>query len=143
MFLQSIEKEVAVDLESLNNTLTNYNHYLQRLFMTLDATQFILKPLDALQLADDFNKILKYNGRLAIRDVRYLDDAQTEFYKNLCSDIISNYNEVYKLETSNGGNLGIATQIIENDEKQVDLSIFNYDKKLIEYETLQYLKGVQ
>ena len=84
MFLQSIEKEVAVDLVSLQTTLMTYNNYLQRLFLTLDSTKFILKPLDALQLADDFNKIVKYKGRLEIHHVRYLDDKQTEFYNNIC-----------------------------------------------------------
>ncbi len=88
MFLQSIEKEVAVDLVSLQTVLTSYNNYLQKLFLTLDSTKFILKPLDALQLADDFNKIVKFKGRLEIHHVRYLDDKQTEFYKNLCRDII-------------------------------------------------------
>ena len=104
MFLQSIEKEVAVDLVSLQTTLMTYNNYLQRLFLTLDSTKFILKPLDALQLADDFNKIVKYKGRLEIRHVQYLNEKQTKFYINLCNDIISNYNEVLELETSNGGN---------------------------------------
>ena len=93
MFLQSIEKEVAVDLISLQTVLTSYNHYLQKLFLTLDSTKFILKPLDALQLADDFNKIHKYKGRLEIRHVRYLDDKQTTFYINICNDIISNFYE--------------------------------------------------
>ena len=142
MFLQSIEKEVAVDLVSLQTTLMTYNNYLQRLFLTLDSTKFILKPLDALQLADDFNKIVKYKGRLEIHHVRYLDDKQTEFYNNLCRDIISNYNEVLELETNNGGNLAIADAIVENDEKRVDLAIFNYDKKVIDNEMLADIKGV-
>lgn len=142
MFLQSIEKEVAVDLVSLQTVLTSYNNYLQKLFLTLDSTKFILKPLDALQLADDFNKIVKYKGRLEIRHVRYLDDKQTEFYNNICRDIISNFNEVLELETSNGGNLAIATEIVENDEKRVDLAIFNYDKHLLEYDVLNRIKGV-
>ena len=142
MFLQSIEKEVAVDLVSLQTTLMTYNNYLQRLFLTLDSTKFILKPLDALQLADDFNKIVKYKGRLEIHHVRYLDDKQTEFYNNICRDIISNYNEVLELETNNGGNLAIADAIVENDEKRVDLAIFNYDKKLIDNEMLADIKGV-
>lgn len=142
MFLQSIEKEVAVDLISLQTTLMAYNHYLQKLFLTLDSTKFILKPLDALQLADDFNKILKYKGRLEIRHVRYLDDRQSEFYINICRDIISNYNEVLKLETENGGNLAIANRIIENDEKRVDLSIFNYNSHLLENDLLTGIKGV-
>ena len=142
MFLQSIEKEVAVDLVSLQTTLMTYNNYLQRLFLTLDSTKFILKPLDALQLADDFNKIVKYKGRLEIHHVRYLDDKQTEFYNNLCRDIISNYNEVLELETNNGGNLAIADVIVENDEKRVDLAIFNYDKKVIDNEMLADIKGV-
>ena len=142
MFLQSIEKEVAVDLTSLQTTLATYNNYLQRLFITLDSTQFILKPLDALQLADDFNKIRKYKGRLEIRHVRYLDDKQTEFYIGICNDIISNYYEVLELETNNGGNLAIAEAIVENDEKKVDLAIFNYDKHLLDYEVLNSIKGV-
>lgn len=142
MFLQSIEKEVAVDLVSLQTTLMTYNNYLQRLFLTLDSTKFILKPLDALQLADDFNKIVKYKGRLEIHHVRYLDDKQTEFYNNLCRDIISNYNEVLELETNNGGNLAIATEIVENDEKRVDLAIFNYNKHLLGYDILKDIKGV-
>lgn len=142
MFLQSIEKEVAVDLTSLQTTLATYNNYLQRLFLTLDSTQFILKPLDALQLADDFNKIRKYKGRLEIRHVRYLDDKQTEFYIGICNDIISNYYEVLELETNNGGNLAIAERIVENDEKKVDLAIFNYDKHLLDYEVLNSIKGV-
>lgn len=142
MFLQSIEKEVAVDLVSLQTTLMTYNNYLQRLFLTLDSTKFILKPLDALQLADDFNKIVKYKGRLEIHHVRYLDDKQTEFYNNICRDIISNYNEVLELETNNGGNLAIADAIVENDEKRVDLAIFNYDKKVIDNEMLADIKGV-
>ena len=142
MFLQSIEKEVAVDLISLQTVLTSYNHYLQKLFLTLDSTKFILKPLDALQLADDFNKIHKYKGRLEIRHVRYLDDKQTEFYIGICNDIISNYDEVLELETNNGGNLAIATEIVENDIKQVDLSIFNYEGHLLEYELLKDIKGV-
>lgn len=142
MFLQSIHKEVSVDLISLQTTLMTYNQYLQRLFITLDATKYILKPLDALQLADDFNKIWKYKGRLEIRHVQYLDEAQSEFYINLCNDIISNFNEVLELETSNGGNLAIANEIVENDEKRVDLSIFNYDKTLIDGDHLQKLKGV-
>ena len=142
MFLQSIEKEVAVDLTSLQTTLATYNNYLQRLFITLDSTQFILKPLDALQLADDFNKIRKYKGRLEIRHVRYLDDKQSEFYISICNDIISNYYEVLELETNNGGNLAIAEAIVENDEKKVDLAIFNYDKHLLDYEVLNSIKGV-
>lgn len=142
MFLQSIEKEVAVDLVSLQTVLTSYNNYLQKLFLTLDSTKFILKPLDALQLADDFNKIVKFKGRLEIHHVRYLDDKQTEFYNNLCRDIISNYNEVLKLEINNGGNLEIANEIVENDEKRVDLAIFNYNKHLLEYDILKDIKGV-
>ena len=142
MFLQSIEKEVAVDLVSLQTTLMTYNNYLQRLFLTLDSTKFILKPLDALQLADDCDKIFKYKLRLEIRDVRYLDESQTEFYINICNDILSNYDEVYKLEISNGGNLGIATEIIESGKKEVDLSIFNYNQHLLESETLKGIKGV-
>ena len=125
MFLQSIEKEVAVNLVSLQTTLMTYNQYLQRLFLTLDSTKFILKPLDALQLAEDFNKIYKYKQRLEIRHVQYLDEKQTLFYINVCNDIISNFNEVLELETSNGGNLAIANELVENDEKRVDLSIFN------------------
>jgi len=142
MFLQSINKEVAVDLVSLQDTLINYNGYLQRLFLTLDTTKWILKPLDALQLADDFQKILKYKGRLEIRHVQYLTEKETNFYIDVCNDIISNYNEVYDLETSNGGNLGIATEIIENDKKEVDLSIFNYEGHLIDYDILKDIKGV-
>ena len=142
MFLQSIEKEVAVDLISLQTTLQTYNHYLHRLFLTLDATNFILKPLDALQLADDLYKIRKYKGRLEIRHVQYLDEAQSDFYINICNDIISNYNEILKLETSNGGNLAIADAIVENDEKKVDLAIFNYDKHLLDNELLTGIKGV-
>lgn len=142
MFLQSINKEVAVNLDSLTNNLRTYNQYLQRLFLTLDATQFILKPLDALQLADDFNKIHRYKRRLEIRHVQYLNDEQSEFYINLCNDIISNYDEILQLEISNDGNLGIANAIVENDEKRVDLSIFNYDKTLIDGDHLQKLKGV-
>ena len=142
MFLQSIDKEVSVDLISLQTTLMTYNHYLQRLFLTLDATKYILKPLDALQLADDYNKIWKYKGRLEIRHVRYLDDKQSEFYIGICNDIISNFNEVLELETSNGGNLAIATEIVEKDQKQVDLSIFNYNKHLLDYEMLADIKGV-
>ena len=98
--------------------------------------------MDALQLADDFNKIVKYKGRLEIHHVRYLDDKQTEFYNNICRDIISNYNEVLELETNNGGNLAIADAIVENDEKRVDLTIFNYDKKVIDNEMLADIKGV-
>ena len=93
-------------------------------------------------MADDFNKILKYKGRLEIRHVRYLDDRQSEFYINICRDIISNYNEVLKLETENGGNLAIANRIIENDEKRVDLSIFNYGSHLLENDLLTGIKGV-
>ena len=142
MFLQSIQKEVSVDLKSLQYTLTTYNQYLQRLFLTLDATNFILKPLDALQLADDLNKIRRYKGRLEIRHVQYLNEAQSDFYINLCNDIISNYNEILELEISNDGNLGIANAIVENDEKRVDLAIFNYDKTLIDNEMLAGIKGV-
>lgn len=142
MFLQSIEKEVAVNLVSLQTTLMTYNQYLQRLFLTLDSTKFILKPLDALQLAEDFNKIYKYKQRLEIRHVQYLDEKQTLFYINVCNDIISNFNEVLELETSNGGNLAIANEIVENDEKRVDLSIFNYNTHLLEYDILKDIKGV-
>lgn len=142
MFLQSIEKEVAVNLVSLQTTLMTYNQYLQRLFLTLDSTKFILKPLDALQLAEDFNKIYKYKQRLEIRHVQYLDEKQTLFYINVCNDIISNFNEVLELETSNGGNLAIANELVENDEKRVDLSIFNYNAHLLEYDILKDIKGV-
>jgi len=142
MFLQSIEKEVAVNLVSLQTTLMTYNQYLQRLFLTLDSTKFILKPLDALQLAEDFNKIYKYKQRLEIRHVQYLDEKQTLFYINVCNDIVSNFNEVLELETSNGGNLAIANEIVENDEKRVDLSIFNYNAHLLEYDILKDIKGV-
>ena len=51
-------------------------------------------------------------------------------------------NEVLKLETENGGNLAIANRIIENDEKRVDLSIFNYGSHLLENDLLTGIKGV-
>ena len=141
MYLHSIDKEVAVDVISLQTTLCAYNNYLQRLFLTLNSTKFILKPLDALQLADDYNKIVKYNSRLETNTVQYFDEKQTKFYKNICNDIISNYNEVYELETLNGGNLEIATRIIENDKHPFDLSNFNYSGHLLDFDTLQTIKG--
>ena len=143
MYFSSIKKEVAVNLISLQTVLAKFNGYLQRLFLTLDSTKYILKPVDALQLAEDYKKIKRFKWRLDNRTVSYLDDKESEFYLNICNDIISNYRELFKLEVGNGGNLAIATNIVMDDYKRpFDLAIFNYNGHTLDKDILNKLKGV-
>ena len=143
MYFITIEKEVAVNPISLQIALTMFNGYLQRLFLTVDSTKFILRPVDALQLAEDYRKIKKFKWRLDHRTVSYLDDKESEFYLNICNDIISNYRELLKTEMLNGGNLAIATKILmDDDEEPFDLEIFNYNGHPIDKDIIKNLKGV-
>lgn len=143
MYLITVEKEVAVNLISLQTALAKFNGYLQRLFLTVDSTKFILRPVDALQLAEDYRKIKKFQWRLDHRTVSYLDDKESEFYLNICNDIISNYRELLKTEMLNGGNLAIATKIVmDDDEEPFDLEIFNYNGHPIDKDIIKNLKGV-
>lgn len=139
MYLESVKKEVAFDIISLQIALNSYNSYIQRLFLALDSTNFILKPLDAVQLATDFKTIKKFKWRLENNKVKYFDKHRNEFYLNLCNDIISNYRVVLELESSNGGNLPIATRLVNADEKEIDLSIFNYESKLLDVTNIKEL----
>lgn len=143
MYFRSIGKEVAVNPISLQIALTMFNGYLQRLFLTVDSTKFILRPVDALQLAEDYRKIKKFKWRLDHRTVSYFDDKESEFYLNICNDIISNYRELLKTEMLNGGNLAIATKILmDDDEEPFDLEIFNYNGHPIDKDIIKNLKGV-
>lgn len=141
MYFESIKKEVAVDLIDFQIALQKYNGYIQRLFLTLDSTHFILKPYDALQLANDYKKIKHLKYRFERGKVPKMDTNQNKFFIDICSDIISNYKELLELETSNNGNLSIATQLVYDSSKEpFNLNIFNYQGRFLDSELLKIIK---
>ena len=139
MFLESISTEVAFDLISLQIALVKYGSYVQRLYLTVDSTKLIIHPRDALELAFDYKKIIRLNWRLKNYCMDYLTKKQSDFFGNICDDIIKTYDELIDIEKENEGNLLIANSFVfsQKDPYDLDYTRFNYNGKEINTDKLK------
>lgn len=135
-----LEVEIVTNLtesltceEDLKVKLSIINFSLQRLFMVIDTTRFIINPSLANKLAMEYKEVLKLKELLKNEDTPNLSSESVSYFICYCKDIISNYVELLDTETDNNGNLAVATELALNN-KELNLKMFNFKSNMLKTE---------
>ena len=135
-----LEVEIVTNLtesltceEDLKVKLSIINFSLQRLFMVIDTTRFIINPSLANKLAMEYKEVLKLKELLKNEDTPNLSSESVSYFICYCKDIISNYVELLDIETDNNGNLAVATELALNN-KELNLKMFNFKSNMLKTE---------
>lgn len=119
--------------DDLKRKLENINSQLQRVFLLVTGTRFILEPRLANKLAMEYKEVLQLKEVLETGNTGTLNQEAIDYFKFYCSDIISNYTELLDEETYNNGNLAIATELaLEN--KEPNIKMFNLKPRMLKFE---------
>jgi len=122
--------------EDLKAKLSTINFSLQRIFMVIDTTRFIINPSLANKLAMEYKEVLQLKKLLTNGNVTSLNSEAVSYFTFLCSDIIYNYTELLDTETDNNGNLAIATKLAL-EEREPNLKMFNLKSKMLKFEIME------
>ena len=122
--------------DDLKAKLSTINFSLQKIFMVIDTTRFIINPSLANKLAMEYKEVLQLKKLLTNGNVTSLNSEAVSYFIFLCSDIISNYTELLDTETANNGNLAIATKLAL-EEREPNLKMFNLKSKMLKFEIME------
>ena len=129
MFFESVGREVEYNSNSLHMTIYFYLRYLRNVYTAITSNDMFLKPNEALEIANDFKRVMQFKNRLDNGNVKYLSTEEIGNLLYYINHIKTKYGELLEYEENNGGNLHIANSIVFDDDKTEPVE-FNYNNTI-------------